>query len=249
MAQSSGPQISLKRFYEAVTVAAEPVGGFSVRLDGRAVRTPAKALLAAPTAALAELIAGEWAAQGEMVHIAAMPASRLAYTAIDRIGPARAAVAAEVARMGGADVLCYFAEAPQALFERQARRWGPVLDWARDELELDFVRITGALHKAQPAETLARIEALALAEDDFALAGLSLATGLFHSAVLALALRRDQLDGAAAFDLSRLDEAFQEEQWGIDAEAAARTERLRAEAVMLERWFLALSRGAGARSP
>ena len=243
MAQSSGPQVSLKRFYKAVDVAAETGGGFSVRLDGRAVRTPAKALLVLPTRALAETTAEEWRAQGELIRLAAMPASRLADTAIDRIGPARAAVAAEIARMGGADVVCYFAEASRVLFERQTRRWGPVLDWARDELGLSFTRISGVVHEAQPAQTLAAIEALALAEDDFGLAALSMATGLFHSAVLALALRRDQLDGAAAFELSRLDEAFQEELWGVDAEAAARTEQLREEAVMLERWFLALGRG------
>jgi chaperone required for assembly of F1-ATPase len=234
--QGAGP----KRFYAAVDVAPEPGGGFCVRLDGRTARTPAKAPLALPTEALAELIAGEWRAQEQTIELAAMPATRLAFTAIDRIGPARAAVAAEIARMGGADVVCYFADAPAALFERQTRRWGPVLDWAGAELGLAFTRITGMAHQAQPPETLARIEALALAEDDFGLGGLSMATGLFHSAVLALALQRDQLDGAAAFELSRLDEAFQEEQWGVDDEAAARAAGLRAEAVMLERWFLAL---------
>jgi chaperone required for assembly of F1-ATPase len=238
MAQLQGS--GAKRFYAAVDVAADPGGGVAVQLDGRMARTPAKAPLSLPAEALAGLIAEEWRVQGATIEFAAMPATRLAFTAIDRIGPARAAVAAEVARMGGADVVCYFAEAPVALFERQTRRWGPVLDWARDELGLAFTRITGMAHEAQPPQTLAAIEALALAEDDFSLAGLSMAAGLFQSAVLALALQRDQLDGAAAFELSRLDEAFQEEQWGVDGEAAARTAGLRAEAVMLERWFLAL---------
>ena len=106
--------------------------------------------------------------------------------------------------------------------------------------DLRFARATGVLHRPQSRSTLDRVEALALALDDFTLAGLALAASLFTSAVLALALQRGVLSGDEAFELSRLDEAFQEEQWGIDAEAAERTERLRAEAVMLDRWFRAL---------
>lgn len=211
MAPPVDPTKSPKRFYKDVAVQAE-TGGFSIRLDSRAVRTPAKAVLIAPTEALAALIAGEWRAQGDVVRMETMPATRLAYTAFDRIGAAREAVAGGLAKTAGADLLCYFAPAPQSLVERQTIRWGAILDWARDELGLSFTRTAGVVHHPQPAETLARVEALALALDDFTLAALSLATSLFASAVLALALQRDMLDGAAAFELSRLDEAFEEEQ-------------------------------------
>ncbi len=215
-------------------------GGFAVALDARMLRTPAGARLILPGQALAELVASEWAAQEQVIDHSRMPATRLAFTAADRIGAARAATAAEIARQAGADLLCYFAEAPKALTERQEARWAPLLDWAAQTLDLRFERATGILHRAQPQATLDRVEALALSLDDFALAGLALAAGLFSSAVLALALLRGVLSGDEAFDLSRLDEAFQEEQWGIDAEAAERTGRLRGEAAMLERWFRAL---------
>ena len=215
-------------------------GGFAVALDARMLRTPAGARLILPGLALAELVASEWAAQEQVIDHGRMPVTRLAFTAADRIGAARAATAAEIARQAGADLLCYFAEAPKALTERQEARWGPLLDWAAQTLDLRFERARGILHRAQPQATLDRVEALALSLDDFALAGLALAAGLFSSAVLALALQRGVLSGDEAFDLSRLDEAFQEEQWGIDAEAAERTARLRDEAVMLEQWFRAL---------
>ena len=215
-------------------------GGFAVALDARMLRTPAGARLILPGLALAELVASEWAAQEQVIDHGRMPVTRLAFTAADRIGAARAATAAEIARQAGADLLCYFADAPKALTERQEARWGPLLDWAAQTLDLRFERATGILHRAQPQATLDRVEALALSLDDFALAGLALAAGLFSSAVLALALQRGVLSGDEAFDLSRLDEAFQEEQWGIDAEAAERTARLRDEAVMLEQWFRAL---------
>jgi chaperone required for assembly of F1-ATPase len=229
-----------KRFY--ATAAAGPVErGWGVLLDGRPVRTPGRrAVLATPTQALAGLMAEEWAAQGESLDLAGMAATRLAFSAIDRISIKRTETAAEVGRYAGADLLCYFADGPGTLVARQTQRWGPVLDWARAELELEFNRAIGIVHQPQPPGTVIKVEALAAALDDFGLAGLAMAAGLFGSAILALALQRNQLDGEAAFGLSRLDEEFQEEKWGVDAEAEARRVLLTAEARMLDRWFQAL---------
>jgi chaperone required for assembly of F1-ATPase len=227
------------RFYKVA--ASTPVeGGFAVHLDGRPVRTPRRQVLTAPTAHLGALIAAEWSAQAESVDLVGMPATRLAFTAADRIGEHRAETVAEIVNFAASDLLCYRAVSPKTLVERQNRRWGMILDWAREDLGLSFVLAEGIIHKPQPDATLAKVRALAESADDFALAGLAFAANLFGSAVLALALWRDLLGGEAAFDLSRLDEAFQEEQWGIDDEAAARTARRRAEAEMLDRWFQAL---------
>jgi chaperone required for assembly of F1-ATPase len=229
-----------RRFYK--TVAAGPVDeGFGVLLDDRPVRTPGAARLVVPTLALAELVAAEWAGQGESIDLGQMPATRLAFTAVDRIGAAHEQTAFEVARYAAADLLCYFADAPAALLARQEQQWGGVLDWAEAALDLHFVRTVGIVHQAQPDDTLAKVTRLAADLDDFTLAGLALAAGLFGSAVLALALQRGAKDGEAAFDLSRLDETFQEEQWGVDAEAADRTALMRRDAVMLDRWFKALA--------
>lgn len=228
-----------KRFY-AAAAAGVVEQGWGVLLDGRPVRTPAGGRLVAPTEALAALIAQEWAAQGEAIDLAAMPATRLAFSAVDRISVKRSETAGEVGRFAGADLLCYFADAPEALTARQTERWGPVLEWAHQALGLAFHRTVGIIHRAQPPEAVAKVEALALELDDFGLAALAMASGLFGSAVLALALQRNQLDGEAAFELSRLDEEFQEQFWGVDAEAEARRALLTAEAALLDRWFQAL---------
>jgi len=228
-----------KRFYTEAQ--AGPLdGGFGVLLDGRPVRTPAGARLVMPTGALARLVAEEWSLQGEEIVLADMPSTRLAHTAFDRVPQVREAVAEEAARYAGSDVLCYFADGPEGLAARERAEWEPWLDWAETELGLHFVRVTGVLHRDQPEETLARARALALELDDFRLTGLASAAALFGSAVLAFAVLRGKLSGAAAFGLSRLDEIFQQERWGVDSEAAARTEKMLAEAQMLERWFLAL---------
>ncbi len=229
-----------RRFYKTVRVEAGE-GGFGIRLDERGVRTPARSLLALPTQALARLLAAEWEAQGERIAMASMPATRLAFTAADRVRAARTEVCAEIARYAGSDVLCYFAEAPRRLEERQIQAWGPLLEWADEALGVHLVRTVGIAHVTQPRETLERVAALAGELDDFTLAGLAHATALFGSAVLALALQRDKLGGPLALDLSRLDEIYQAEVWGADAEAALRVESMTAEALMLDAWFGALA--------
>lgn len=228
-----------KRFYKAVTVG-ELDGGFAVLLDGRAPKTPGGRKLVLPTRELAALVAEDWEAQTAEIDTTRMPAMRLAATALDRVGAAREEVAAEVARYAGSDLLCYFAEHPAALIADQEAAWAPMLAWARDELGLRLERAQGVLHRPQPPATLERARGLALDLDDFGLAALAHATALFGSAVLALALQRGRLGGEAAHDLARLDEAFQEQRWGVDYEAADRTAARLKEAMLLERWFRAL---------
>jgi chaperone required for assembly of F1-ATPase len=228
-----------KRFWKDVTVERRDAG-FTVLLDGRAPKTPASAAYALPTEPLARLVAEEWAAQGEFIDPASMFATRLAATAIDRVSQAREAVADEIAAYAGSDLLCYLAEDPASLVEQQARQWTPWRDWAVSELGVALDPVEGVIHRPQSPDAVARVRDLALSLDDFALSALAMAGPLLGSAILALALQRGTLTGDAAFDLSRLDEAFQESRWGVDAEAAERTAARRAEAVLLERWFRAL---------
>jgi chaperone required for assembly of F1-ATPase len=227
------------RFYKAAA-AAPSEAGFAVMLDGRTLRTPRQARLILPTGSLAALVAAEWEAQVEVIDLAHMPATRLAFTAADRVSQARPETVREVVNFAASDLLCYFAEAPQVLVRRQTDQWGPILAWAEQDLGLIFIRADGIIHKPQPEATLHRLSDLVNASDDFTLAGLAFAASLFGSAILATALWRGRLDGDVAFELSRLDEAFQEQQWGVDDEAAVRTAHRRAEAAMLDRWFQAL---------
>jgi chaperone required for assembly of F1-ATPase len=227
-----------KRFYKTVAVEATD-DGFAVRLDGRSPKSPGGVPLVLPTRPLADLVAGEWAAQQEFILLAAMPATRLAFTALEKTAGVRAGLADEFARYAGSDALCYFADQPDELIARQTRSWEPVLAWGEGE-GLIFERASGIVHRAQPAPTLARARELAEALDDFQLIALLSATSLFGSALLALAVQRGRLTGEEAHDLARLDEAFQEERWGVDEEAAERTANRLAEARMLGDWFAAL---------
>ena len=228
-----------KRFWKTVDVEAGE-GGWTVLLDGRAPKTPAGAKLTLPTEAAARMVADEWAAQGAFLEPGTMPATRLASTAIDRVSQAREAVADEIAAYAGSDAICYYADSPTSLVEMQARGWEPWREWAEDTLGVKLDPAHGVIHHAQDPAAIARVRDLALALDDFALTGLAAAVPLFGSAVLGLALQRGALDGEGAFELSRLDEHFQESQWGVDEENAERTAARRAEAVVFDRWFRAL---------
>jgi len=233
------PTDAPKRFYK--TAKAAPLDdGFGVLLDGRAVLTPGRARLILPREALAALIADEWEAQAQTIQLAHMNATRLAYTAIDRVAVARAETMGEIVGFAGSDLLCYFADAPQALVRRQTEQWGPLLDWADRTLGVRLEPVAGIIHRAQPAQSLARVQALCAEADDFTLAALAYGAALYGSAVLTLAVLKGECTGEQAFDLSRLDEAFQEEQWGIDDDAAARTAHRRQHAVMIGQWFSAL---------
>jgi chaperone required for assembly of F1-ATPase len=215
-------------------------GGFTVTLDGRGLRGPKGAPTVLPNQALAALVAEEWAGQGETLELAAMAATRLANTALESVPQAREATAQQVADYAGTELLCYRADAPAGLVARQAALWDPILARAEAELGLRFIPATGIVHQEQPPETLGKVKALALSLDDFTLTGLAFGVPLFGSAVLSIGLLRGWFDAEEAFDLSRVDEAWQEEKWGVDAEAAERTERLRGEADLLGRWFSAL---------
>ena len=230
----SGP---MKRVYKEAR--AEAAGsGFTVALDGRLIRTPGRAPLMLPVLALAEAVAGEWAAQEEVVRPPAMPLMGLACTAIDIVAPRRAAVVAEIADFGATDLLCYRAEQPPILVERQAALWQPLLDWASSSLGAPLNTTAGALAVAQPEDSLAALGQAVEVHDDLALAALAAAVKAAGSLVIGLALSHGRLDPAAAFEAAELHESAQIEAWGEDPEAtrrrAAVLDDLRAAATFLE---------------
>lgn len=211
-----------KRFYKAVSVA--PVeDGFAVHLDGKPVRTPGKALLALPTEAAAVLIADEFAAQGETINPVTMPVMRLVNTAIDGVASDAQAVLEDILRFASSDLLCYRADAPRGLVERQNQYWDPVLDWARGSLGARFNLAEGIVHVEQPRETIAVLGVhLSQRADPLRLAAIHVMTSLTGSALLALAVDSGQLDADAAWAAGHVDEDWQIEHWGQDAEAVAR---------------------------
>lgn len=218
----------MKRFYKQAEAAACE-GGHTVHLDGRPIRTPAKAPLVVPTPALADAIRDEWAAQGDKIDPDSMGFMTLAATTIDRVIPNHAAVAAEAAGYAGSDLLCYRAESPPELATRQAEAWDPVLDWARDRYDVTFTVTAGLMPVDQPEETRARFLTVAQGYDPFALTAVHVMTTACGSFLLALAIAEGRLSAEQGLDASRVDETYQEELWGLDDEAQARKERLRRE--------------------
>lgn len=228
----------MKRFYKDVSVAEEG-GAFHVLLDGRTVKTQAKATLALPVRALAEAIAEEWRAQGENIDPLSMHLTRLSFGAIDGVKVDRAKVANHALSFGGTDLLSYRADTPQELAARQAAAWDPLLDWAAERHGARLKVTSGVGHIAQPSEALAALERAVAAQDDFALSALHAATMLTGSLVLALAMADRRIAADQAFAAATIDETYQAEKWGMDSEAEKRLKR-HAEELSAAEHFLRL---------
>ena len=211
-----------KRFYANVEMREEG-GGFVLRLDGKRAMTPGKAPIKVPRRDLADAIAAEWSAQGEIIDAVSMPVTRLANSAIDAVTARRAEVRKPILDYAGADLLCYRAGEPAGLVARQRDKWDPILAWAGRRFGGQFILSEGVIHVAQPDATLNAVAAVIEDFDEpFRLAGLSLATTLTGSALIALALAEGAFDMDAAWAAAHVDEDWNIEQWGEDSEAMRR---------------------------
>jgi chaperone required for assembly of F1-ATPase len=209
-----------KRFWKKASV--EPQAeGFGILLDGRPVKTPAKRLLLVPTAAFAEAIAAEWDAQQDIIDPHAMPFTRSANAAVDKVSIQLVEVAAMLAAYGDSDLLCYRAAHPASLVERQTRQWDPLLEWAEETLGARLEPRTGVMHVPQSQEALASLSRRVHAMTPYELTGFHDLVSLSGSLILGFAATFDFMKPKAIWEISRLDEIWQAEEWGEDQEAEA----------------------------
>ncbi len=226
-----------KRFWKSAQAVACD-GGFTVMLDGRPVRTPAKSPLMMPTMAMAEAVAAEWDAQEDIIDPRIMPVTRGANAAIDKVRTQRQEVIGLLADYGDSDLLCYRAAGPAELIKRQADAWDPMLDWAEVHLGVRLFVGEGVMHVTQPSAALSKMHAEVAAFDDFALAGLHDLISISGSLILALAITKNGVTVEEAWTFSRIDEHWQIEQWGEDEEAAEAESVKRAAFLDAARFYL-----------
>ncbi|CUH89638.1 ATP12 chaperone protein [Phaeobacter sp. CECT 5382] len=224
-----------KRFWKEAK-ACEAEAGFTVELDGRRVKTPAKAALVVPSAAMAEAIAAEWDAQIEGINPETMPFTKSANAAIDKVANQHEEVADMLADYGDSDLLCYRADSPQELVMRQEQGWNPALDWADQTLGVRLDTRTGLLHQRQDERALAILRQSVHALNNFQLAAFHDLVSMSGSLVLGFAAAQDWRSADEIWRISRLDETWQEEQWGVDDEAKA-TENLKRTAFLHAKSF------------
>ncbi|TMV03282.1 ATPase [Ruegeria sediminis] len=225
-----------KRFWKMSAVV-ETDEGFTVELDGRRVKTPAKAALTLPTRALAEAISVEWGAQEKVVDPGTMPFTRSANAAIDKVRHQHSEVAEMLAAYGDSDLVCYRAERPASLIERQTEQWDPALDWAAEALGARLFPVAGVVHQPQSPAALAELRRRVHEMSEFQLAAFHDLVSLSGSLVLGFAAAQDWRDADEIWRMSRLDELWQEEQWGEDEEASAHAEIKRRAFLHAKRFF------------
>jgi chaperone required for assembly of F1-ATPase len=227
----------MKRFYKDASASAAADGNYTVLLDGKAVKTPTRAMLTLPNLTLADAVAEEWRAQGKELKTESMPLTRLAFAAIDVVTPEREQIARQILKYARSDLLSYRAENPPELVARQAHAWDPLLDWAAETYGARLKVGSGIRHVRQPAEAIAALEEAIARYDEFQLAALHTASTITGSLILALALAEEEATAEEAFAAATLDETFQAEKWGIDAEAEQRRQRLLSELSATERFL------------
>lgn len=225
-----------KRFWKDAAVV-KVDGGFSVELDSRSVKTPAKRPLVVPTVEMADAIAAEWQAQDGVIKPNTMPVTKTANAAIDKVAVQHGEVADMLAAYGDADLLCYRAEAPDALVARQAALWDPMLEWAKDALDVRLQTRTGVIHEPQNAVDLEKLATRTHVLDPFELAAFHDLVSLSGSLVLAFAAATQARDADGLWELSRLDEIWQAEQWGQDDDADAMAALKKASFLHAHRMF------------
>ena len=230
-----------KRFY-ARAEARETVTGFGVGLDGRALKTPEGRELSLPTEALARTIAGEWQAQGEKILPGTMPLTALIFTALDRTGPGRGEVRAHLLKFAETDLLCYRAQEPADLAEHQHAAWQPLLDWAAETYGARLAVTEGVLPVDQPEESIRAFSAALDVLDNLTLTALASVTQAAGSLVVGLALTSGRIGADEAARVAHLDETWQAERWGEDAEAIAHR-RARSNDIEAAGRFLDLLKG------
>lgn len=204
----------MKRFYKEAAVTGD--GPFGVALDGKPLRTPARALLAVPTRALAEAIGAEWQAQGEKIDPRSLPLTGFANAAIDRVAADHAGFAKRLATYAESELIAYRADGPASLLAAQAAAWDPWVEWLARRYDVGLTITTGIMHVAQPPVMLARLHATYAAFTPFQLAPLDPIVTITGSAVLALAVAAGEIEAQAAYDIAHVDARWQEEQWGRD---------------------------------
>jgi chaperone required for assembly of F1-ATPase len=230
----------MKRFYKQTAVD-QGEGGFRVLLDGRPMRTPAKAVLVVPTRDLAEAIAKEWSDipdRGE-INVGHLPLTRLAATGLDRVSHQRPRVVGEIARYAASDLVCYRATDPASLVQRQSALWQPLVDWLADRYGARLEVGSGTTFVTQPAPALATLREAVASHGDLALSALYNLTHVAGSLAIALAVSEGRLAAADAFTAAQLDELYQIERWGADPIAAQRHDGIRRDLAAAAR-FLAL---------
>ena len=224
----------MKRFWKAADVV-ERDGGWGVELDGKPLRTPAREPLIVPTRALADAVAVEWNGVEEKIDARRLPLTGLANAAIDRVAPDKQGFADGLARYAEADLACYRAEDPPGLVERQAELWNPLLGWGQRRFDVDFKTTGSIVHVAQPQATIDRLAHAISMLDPFRLAGLSPLVTIGGSLLAALGVLEGAFTPEQAWEAVSVDDRWQLEQWGSDAEAEA--------ALASRRWdFLAAAR-------
>lgn len=200
----------MKRFYKLVSTH-QTQNGFEIHLDGRAVKTPMRETLNAPTQGLANAIMEEWAAQGDDITPDTMPITQILSTRLDRVAHERGAMEPLILAYLDTDLVCYRTEKPDELRARQDKMWGVSLSWFEAQYG-GVLKITDGLAALSQAPVLHdAVGKFVKSLDDDYFTILQLVCAASGSLVLALAFVNGAVDEDHIFEAVRIEESYKAE--------------------------------------
>ena len=221
----------MKRFYENVDVAKAADGGWQVTLDGRGLRTVKGTPQIVPTRKLAQALAREWADQSEDIDTSRFVHRDQTDFAIDIVANKPEESIDTLIGYAETDTLCYRADPEEPLFARQLAVWEPLIERVEQAHDVRFTRVSGIVHRSQPAGTLTKLREILRGKDHFTLAGTQTLASLAASLCLPLLALEDGAEPVSLWRAASLEEEWQSDLWGRDKEAETRR-RKRQEAFL-----------------
>ena len=219
----------MKRFYKNVEIATAPEG-FTLRLDSKTLKTPLGKVLLFKTPAHAEEVMHEWRSQGDQILPLTMPITQLTNTYVDKVqGAERPALENAVLEYAQSDLLCYFADRPQDLQQRQKNLWIPLLDSLKQLHGITLMTSEGIRHVRQSADTLQSFKRVISSLDAIDFTVVQALTAPLGSLVLALTLIQKVQTPDEIFQAATVDEHYQMEKWGQDQIAMDRLSALQVD--------------------
>tara|TARA_B110000003_G_scaffold22794_1_gene21907 strand:- start:844 stop:1572 length:729 start_codon:yes stop_codon:yes gene_type:complete len=233
------PEWKKKRFWKNVYVVFSEAG-YLIKLDDKILKTPAKRQMVLPTEALAKKVASEWDEQVEEIDPTTMPFTKSANAALDKVSEQFEEVSSLLGEYGDTDLLYYRADSPPELQKRQKIGWDPIVKWAENTFKVKINCGTGIVYIPQNEQMFSEIRIKISNLSIFELTAFYDMVSITGSLILGLAIINGRLSAEKAYQLSRVDELWQLEQWGDDEEAQAAS-NLKNEAILHSEEFFSLS--------
>ena len=219
----------MKKFWKKVSIKKISSNSFQIMLDERILQTPLKRELVLPNLNLTQEIVKEWDQVSKNINTESMIFYGLISTSLDKIIDNKNLYIDDILDYIDTDLICYRAENPKELVELQKNKWDPIILLIEKYIGTKVHVFEGVLHKKQHYTVHDRLNNLINQFDIFEISALHRITNITGSIFLSLCVLKKDISKNEIFELSFLDELWQEKNWGFDEENSQKRKEISIE--------------------